>query len=102
MSPPPPRPIPLPYTTLFRSRYSCTSALVRTNWSQSTVTGSASVGAALAGPKKVSVKAYDADGTRSLVFSLTYPLSNRSEEHTSELQSRPHLVCCLLLDKKNM
>src|SRR3989442_8802932 len=26
---------------------------------------------------------------------------NRSEEHTSELQSRPHLVCRLLLAKKN-
>src|SRR3989442_1377413 len=26
----------------------------------------------------------------------------RSEEHTSELQSRPHLVCRLLLDNKNM
>src|SRR5690554_1979802 len=26
---------------------------------------------------------------------------NRSEEHTSELQSRPHLVCRLLLEKKN-
>src|SRR5690554_7135901 len=26
----------------------------------------------------------------------------RSEEHTSELQSRPHLVCRLLLDKKNV
>src|SRR6202043_4291108 len=24
---------------------------------------------------------------------------NRSEEHTSELQSRPHLVCRLLLEK---
>src|SRR5947209_1203378 len=58
-------------TRRFLTRYSCTSALVRTNWSQSTVTGSVSVGTALAGPKKVSVKAYDADGTRSLVFSLT-------------------------------
>src|SRR5690554_7040054 len=35
-----------------------------------------------------------------------YPLSDltfeyrRSEEHTSELQSRPHLVCRLLLEKK--
>src|SRR3989442_6237213 len=28
--------------------------------------------------------------------------SRRSEEHTSELQSRPHLVCRLLLEKKNM
>src|SRR3989442_13481078 len=26
--------------------------------------------------------------------------SIRSEEHTSELQSRPHLVCRLLLEKK--
>src|SRR5690625_7004086 len=28
--------------------------------------------------------------------------SARSEEHTSELQSRGHLVCRLLLDKKNV
>src|SRR5690554_4356963 len=27
-------------------------------------------------------------------------LEDRSEEHTSELQSRPHLVCRLLLEKK--
>src|SRR6266699_6344523 len=29
-------------------------------------------------------------------------LPARSEEHTSELQSRPHLVCRLLLEKKNI
>src|SRR5690554_7647102 len=28
-------------------------------------------------------------------------ITSRSEEHTSELQSRPHLVCRLLLEKKN-
>src|SRR3989442_16007581 len=28
------------------------------------------------------------------------PGRSRSEEHTSELQSRPHLVCRLLLEKK--
>src|SRR5436305_15345881 len=28
------------------------------------------------------------------------PRFSRSEEHTSELQSRPHLVCRLLLEKK--
>src|SRR5690554_6686063 len=28
------------------------------------------------------------------------PTTSRSEEHTSELQSRPHLVCRLLLEKK--
>src|SRR2546422_7065985 len=29
------------------------------------------------------------------------PVALRSEEHTSELQSRLHLVCRLLLEKKN-
>src|SRR3989442_2499888 len=31
----------------------------------------------------------------------TKKFAPRSEEHTSELQSRPHLVCRLLLEKKN-
>src|SRR3989442_6349676 len=30
----------------------------------------------------------------------TVAAEDRSEEHTSELQSRPHLVCRLLLEKK--
>src|SRR5690625_5725350 len=30
------------------------------------------------------------------------PIHSRSEEHTSALQSRGHLVCRLLLDKKKM
>src|SRR3989442_3463254 len=30
---------------------------------------------------------------------LSFTDGNRSEEHTSELQSRPHLVCRLLLGK---
>src|SRR5690554_7296291 len=29
-------------------------------------------------------------------------VKQRSEEHTSELQSRPHLVCRLLLEKKKI
>src|SRR5690554_7616925 len=44
---------------------------------------------------------------RSLIVSalseqgfLLYLRNARSEEHTSELQSRPHLVCRLLLEKK--
>src|SRR5690625_6908103 len=32
---------------------------------------------------------------------LDIPINLRSEEHTSELQSRGHLVCRLLLEKKN-
>src|SRR5690554_7514696 len=31
---------------------------------------------------------------------IATPSDSRSEEHTSELQSRPHLVCRLLLEKK--
>src|SRR5256884_9851638 len=31
---------------------------------------------------------------------ITGPTGSRSEEHTSELQSRLHLVCRLLLEKK--
>src|SRR5436305_8113416 len=31
---------------------------------------------------------------------IAVSLADRSEEHTSELQSRPHLVCRLLLEKK--
>src|SRR5436305_9488303 len=41
--------------------------------------------------------------TRSshVVFAeLDWVPGNRSEEHTSELQSRPHIVCRLLLEKK--
>src|SRR5690625_5473166 len=47
------------------------------------------------------------DTTEDLVFpfgQLVADLSQmmtRSEEHTSELQSRGHLVCRLLLEKKN-
>src|SRR5207253_11035190 len=36
-----------------------------------------------------------------LTPSATPESSPRSEEHTSELQSRGHLVCRLLLEKKN-
>src|SRR2546429_6937968 len=40
--------------------------------------------------------------TQNLLSSSTPPISlrKRSEEHTSELQSRLHLVCRLLLEKK--
>src|SRR5690554_7747401 len=38
------------------------------------------------------------DGKIMLMDEIHTP--DRSEEHTSELQSRPHLVCRLLLEKK--
>src|SRR2546429_6451535 len=34
-------------------------------------------------------------------FRCSHDVGRRSEEHTSELQSRLHLVCRLLLEKKN-
>src|SRR5207253_9614729 len=41
---------------------------------------------------------HDAIGGQQLAF--TWIKYDRSEEHTSELQSRGHLVCRLLLEKK--
>src|SRR5690554_7380516 len=39
------------------------------------------------------------DVTDSAIRRLLNEAGDRSEEHTSELQSRPHLVCRLLLEK---
>src|SRR5690554_7383696 len=41
-----------------------------------------------------------ARGEDCVFLSFSPPHLTRSEEHTSELQSRPHLVCRLLLEKK--
>src|SRR3989442_15502382 len=70
----PPRSTLFPYTTLFRSR------------ARGAGRGVVRVGTARGGPGTGA-----APGTRA---------APRSEEHTSELQSRPHLVCRLLLEKK--
>src|SRR5256884_6718664 len=71
----PPRSTLFPYTTLFRSLSVAPSR--RTSCSSSEAT-TAPMNATIATPG----------------------LSHRSEEHTSELQSRLHLVCRLLLEKK--
>src|SRR3989442_10827577 len=52
------------------------------------VTGGCAVGS--------SIRQINLDGTVVCQSAVT----SRSEEHTSELQSRPHLVCRLLLEKK--
>src|SRR5690554_4048660 len=49
--------------------------------------------------KKIFLVKYDKDGDYQGKKALQ---GNRSEEHTSELQSRPHLVCRLLLEKKKI
>src|SRR5690554_7256177 len=48
-------------------------------------------------PKPYTLK--DAENFKKMIDSQN-PKTFRSEEHTSELQSRPHLVCRLLLEKK--
>src|SRR5690349_23770556 len=80
----PPRSTLFPYTTLFRSR----SAALSLNLSSRPI-----VTIPLAkrgGP-------HDAPSLSASVSTLR---SGRSEEHTSELQSRRDLVCRLLLEKK--
>src|SRR5436305_5673457 len=72
----PPRSTLFPYTTLFRSRLSAAC-----------VGGRRGVHA-----ERLSQPAY--------VAHARWGGPRRSEEHTSELQSRPHLVCRLLLEKK--
>src|SRR5436305_10850937 len=42
------------------------------------------------------------DTMSNLELFSKHVMPRRSEEHTSELQSRPHLVCRLLLEKKNL
>src|SRR3712207_8565651 len=75
----PPRSTLFPYTTLFRScDQSCSSA---------------AVGA-------MHNKLMTFSSTGSPKTSSKVSLITRSEEHTSELQSRQYLVCRLLLEKK--
>src|SRR5690554_7786138 len=45
-------------------------------------------------------KDFQARNNNELVAIFGNFINRRSEEHTSELQSRPHLVCRLLLEKK--
>src|SRR5436305_2210962 len=46
------------------------------------------------------LRAHDRGALGTKFAEKHWPGENRSEEHTSELQSRPHLVCRLLLEKK--
>src|SRR5436305_5118384 len=53
-----------------------------------------------AGLVKASLAREESDEEREAWFTDELRRELRSEEHTSELQSRPHLVCRLLLEKK--
>src|SRR3712207_8353432 len=73
----PPRSTLFPYTTLFRSQL-------------------ANVHVQLWQTKKENYTEYSS----TLKLNILYLENKRSEEHTSELQSRQYLVCRLLLEKK--
>src|SRR3712207_7028115 len=77
----PPRSTLFPYTTLFRS-LPCSCPSSRSS-------------SARICPSSRTIAS-------SLAAVLSVPLPSRSEEHTSELQSRQYLVCRLLLEKKKL
>src|SRR5690606_41937967 len=91
---PHPRPTPFPYTTLFRSPEPTTSARAMIPATPEDAVP------ALDTPEP----AYACDFSRDIpIFQqvTASPIAGtRSEEHTSELQSRENLVCRLLLVKK--
>src|SRR5687768_17990000 len=86
----PPRSTLFPYTTLFRSRSSALFASSNARLSNQR---------SLPKPRICDRENITFFRMSSLASSL--PNRARSEEHTSELQSRLHLVCRLLLEKKN-
>src|SRR3712207_8716167 len=83
----PPRSTLFPYTTLFRSTcVRITSAPV-----------------SRAKPAATASEFWDGrDSSTGTKIRLNLRGSSRSEEHTSELQSRQYLVCRLLLEKKKI
>src|SRR3712207_6997421 len=85
----PPRSTLFPYTTLFRS-YGLTSAP-----DQGHIASSISTRASNSRQHKVLPYA-----SLPIIVRLPLRFRARSEEHTSELQSRQYLVCRLLLEKK--
>src|SRR3712207_8836976 len=97
----PPRSTLFPYTTLFRSGMPRGSVLVDAAVDQGGC-------AATTRPTTHAMPTYvEAGVVHYAVTNIpalvprTATLALRSEEHTSELQSRQYLVCRLLLEKKN-
>src|SRR3712207_7873785 len=94
----PPRSTLFPYTTLFRSKGTdwMTDVLVPVDGSARALRA-VPLAAKLAGPGGTVVLLRVVPPQPAYAETL---FSLRSEEHTSELQSRQYLVCRLLLEKK--
>src|SRR2546422_1605729 len=93
----PPRSTLFPYTTLFRSENEALEAYFRRIQIANQRFRESGDPGWLTDRGEVFITLGDPDD----VFDFTADVS-RSEEHTSELQSRLHLVCRLLLVKKYM
>src|SRR3712207_7605475 len=87
----PPRSTLFPYTTLFRSSSSAAIAMRRTRRRRKL--DPCPEGAAKASETATGLAQAEA-------WVSTRACASRSEEHTSELQSRQYIVCRLLLEKK--
>src|SRR2546422_6997430 len=92
----PPRSTLFPYTTLFRSRKAL--ALDRVACVALEIREGPATLRRVAGRQREPPAARHAAALVELLH--REPAKPRSEEHTSELQSRLHLVCRLLLEKK--
>src|SRR3712207_7405679 len=96
----PPRSTLFPYTTLFRSGFVATEG-----FPQEQLTRSWKTRWMVSSPDRVADAILDVALNRKWEryvprpYGLV-PVVRRSEEHTSELQSRQYLVCRLLLEKK--
>src|SRR2546427_4562415 len=88
----PPRSTLFPYTTLFRS-------LHREGGAAHVVEKGLGIGLDR-GERRAELVGDDRDEIRLRLFHP--PQRDRSEEHTSELQSQSNLVCRLLLEKKKI
>src|SRR3712207_8844993 len=92
----PPRSTLFPYTTLFRSRPAQLQLSRSLHAARQAVRERLpSCVISAAAPQGLSIKAILAIDARNFYI-------QRSEEHTSELQSRQYLVCRLLLEKKKI
>src|SRR5438046_6840496 len=97
MIPPPPRSTLFPYTTLFRSHQSRAG---RAEWVAQR--DAAAVDVDLGQVRAGLLLPREHDRRERLVDLDQVDVVERSEEHTSELQSLTNLVCRLLLEKKKI